>query len=105
MACVAAACGVLSPEEQLLTRYFEASRLNDTTVMARLSAVPFNPRSDGIIDSFEVERTENAGAGEFVTVAARVRSFDGAVATRQLVFTLTKRDDRWFIRDWRAGRP
>ena len=33
------ACGVLSPEEQLLTDFFEASRLYDTSVMARLSAV------------------------------------------------------------------
>ena len=42
-----AACGVLSPEEQLLTRFFEASRLHDTTAVARLSAGPFNPRISG----------------------------------------------------------
>jgi hypothetical protein len=103
VACLAVACGVLSPEAQLLTDFFEASRLYDTTVMARLSAVPFNPRTDGIVDSFDIERVERAGDGERVTVAARVRSFDGHVTPRQLVFTLTRQDGRWFIQEWRPA--
>jgi hypothetical protein len=78
----------------------------DTSVMARLSAVPLNPRTDGIIDSFEIERADRADDGsERVTVAARVRSFDGQVNSRQLVFTLTHRDGRLFIQDWRSGAP
>ena len=107
MACVAVACGVLSPEEQLLTDYFEAARLNDTTVMARLSALPFNPRSQGIVDSFHIERVEDAGPAEHVAVVtARVRSFEGVVTSRQFVFTLTRQDGRWFIQAWRAaGAP
>ena len=104
MACLAVACGVLSPEEQLLTDFFEASRLYDTSVMARLSAMPFNPRNDGIVDSFEIERIERADdGGERVTLGARVRSFDGQIASRQFVFTLTRRDGRWFIREWQLG--
>ena len=100
----AAACGVLSPEEQLLTDFFEASRLYDTSVMARLSATPLNPRAAGIIDSFEVERVDHTtDQQERVTVAARVRTFDGKVNSRRLVFTLTRRDGRWFIQEWRAG--
>ena len=95
-------CGVLSPEEQLLTDFFEASRLYDTSVMARLSAAPFNPRADGIIDSFEIERVDRANdQQERVAVAARVRTFDGHVNSRRLVFTLTRRDERWFIQEWR----
>ena len=42
---------------------------------------------------------------ERVTVAARVRTFDGQVSSRRLVFTLTRRDGRWFIQEWRARRP
>ena len=78
-------CGVLSPEEQLLTDFFEASRLFDTSVMARLSAAPLNPRTDGIIDSFEIERRGplERSDSERVTVAARVRTFDGQVSSRQ----------------------
>lgn len=93
---------MLSPEEQLLTDFFEASRVYDTAVMARLSARPFNPRTDGVVDAFEVERIDRAEQGrEQVTVAARLRRFDGQVASRRLVFTLTRQDGRWFIQDFR----
>jgi hypothetical protein len=96
------ACGVLSPEEQLLTDFFEASRAYDTAVMARLSAAPLNPRTDGIVDSFEISGVDRSGdQRERVTVAANVRAFDGRVRPRQLVFTLARRDGRWFIQEWR----
>ena len=108
MACVAAiagtACGVLSPEEQLLTDFFEASRVYDTAVLARLSAVPLNPRTDGIVDAFDisgVDRSDNQM--ERVTVSANVRAFDGRVRSRRFVFTVTHRDGRWFIQDWRGA--
>ena len=78
----------------------------DASVMARLSAAPLNPRSEGIIDSFEIERVDRADERtEYVTIAARVRSFDGQVRSRQMLFTLTRRDDRWFIQEWRAAAP
>ena len=99
LALVAAACGVLSPEEQLLTDFFEASRLHDTTVVARMSDVIFNPRVDGIVDAFDVERVEELpdGQSERVTVNARVRMLSGESASRTIEFTLTRRADRWFI--------
>ena len=108
MTCTVAAvaCGVLSPEEQLLTDFFEASRVFDTSVMARLSATPLNPRADGIVDSFEVERVDRTNdQQERVAVAARVRTFDGQVNARRLTFTLTRRNGRWFIQEWRVGTP
>ena len=106
VACVAAAagtaCGVLSPEEQLLTDFFEASRVYDTAVMARLSAVPLNPRTDGIVDAFEIRGVDRSGNQmERVTVSANVRAFDGRVRSRQFVFTVARRDGRWFIQGWR----
>jgi hypothetical protein len=99
------ACGVLSPEEQLLTDFFEASRLYDKSVMSRLSAAPMNPRTEGIVDSFDIERVDRGDDGlERVTVDARVRAFNGRVSSRQFVFTLTRQDGRWFIQDWTGGR-
>jgi hypothetical protein len=96
------ACGVLSPEEQLLTEFFEASKVYDTSVMARLSAKPLNPRTDGVIETFEIERIDRLEGGrKVVTVAARVRRFDGQRASRQLVMTLTSRGGRWQIEDFR----
>ena len=104
LACAVAACGVLSPEEQLLSDFFEAARVYDTTVMARLSAAPLNPRTDGIIDSFTVEGVDHTdAASERVTITARVRRFDGEASSRQFVFTLTRLDGRWFIKDWRPA--
>lgn len=104
MACCAAigiACGVRSPEGQLLTEFFEASRVFDVSVMSRLSAHPLNPRTDGIVDSFEIAGVDRSDSQtERVTVAARVRSFNGQVDSRQFVFTLTRRDGRWFIQEW-----
>ena len=101
MVCASAACGVLSPEEQLLTDFFEASRLNDTTAMAKLSGMPLNPRTDGIVDAFDIERIEDADNGaERVTVLARVRTFDGQVSSRRLEFVLGKPHGRWFISGW-----
>ena len=101
---MATACGVLPPEEQLLTDFFEASRVYDTAVMSRLSAVPMNPRSDGIVDSFDIARVDRAAdGGEQVTITAHVRMFDGHVTTRRLVFTLVH-TERWFIKDWRSGQ-
>lgn len=95
---------MLSPEEQLLTDFFEAARLYDTSVMARLSAKPLNPRTDGIVDAFDVERVDQAANGtERVTVNARVRRFDDQVSSRQLVFSLIRQDGRWFIQDWAAA--
>jgi len=96
------ACGVLSPEEQLLTDFFEAARVYDTAVMARLSSVPMNPRTDGIVDAFDVQAVDRSGPQtERITVSANVRMFDGSTHSRELVFTMTRRDGRWWIQEWR----
>jgi hypothetical protein len=50
-----AACGARSPEEQLLRRFFEASRLYDTAAVEELATVIFHPQADGIVQDFEVE--------------------------------------------------
>jgi len=47
------ACTV-SPEEQVLTRFFEASRTLDRTVLSRIATVTFNPRVDGSVQTFSI---------------------------------------------------
>ena len=92
------ACGVLSPEEQLLTDFFDASRAYDTTVAAKFAAVVFNPRTDGIVDSFDVEKIDRGqDASEQVTIAARVRMFDGRTTSQRYVVTITQRAGRPYI--------
>ncbi len=102
MLCVAllvAGCGVLSPEEQLLTDFFEASRLHDTTVAAKTADVIFNPALDGVVDRFEIERIEKAPDGRSgrVTIEAQVRRGDGPAVSKRMVATLRRQDDRWVI--------
>jgi hypothetical protein len=94
-----AACGVLSPEEQLLTDFFEASRLHDTTVAAKMSDVIFNPALDGIVDRFEIDQIEKApdGQSERVTIDALVRRGDGPAMSKRMVATLRRQDRRWVI--------
>ena len=93
------ACGVLSPEEQLLTDFFEASRLHDTTVVARMSDVTFNPRIDGVVDRFEITAIEQAddGQSEQVTIQAQVRGAGARAVSKMMVATLRRQNGRWFI--------
>ena len=51
--CLLSAC-TPAPEEQVLTRFFEASRTLDSTRLDRFATVVFNPRTDGSIQRFSV---------------------------------------------------
>jgi hypothetical protein len=53
-AFLAAACGSSSPEQQVLTNFFRASRFRDNTTLANLSAVSFDPRTEGSVEDFEI---------------------------------------------------
>jgi hypothetical protein len=97
VALAAAGCGVLSQEEQLLTDFFEAARLHDTTAVAKVSAVTFNPRTDGVVQDFEIQDVADDGSTRRVRVRASVRQLAGGSADRMLVFTLVRKADRWFI--------
>ena len=96
-AFLATACGVLPPEEQLLKRFFEASRLHDTTVVSALSNVTFNPVEDGVVGAFEIRDVMDAGAMRRLAVDATVRQPDGTVVERTLQVTMQRRDGRWVI--------
>src|SRR5688572_4903863 len=99
-----AGCGVLSQEEQLLTDFFEAARLHDTTVLANIASVTFNPRTQGVVQEFEVEETRASADGRSreVVILAQVRTFDGQVTPRRMGATITRRDGRWFLADLRG---
>ena len=102
LALSALGCGVLSPEEQLLTRFFEAARLHDTTVMARYATVTFNPRTEGVVQEFEVDDVERrAERLKVVTLRAQVRGPDGRTAERTLQATMREQPDGWMITEVR----
>jgi hypothetical protein len=97
LAILTFACGVLSPEEQLLRRFFEASRLHDTTAVAALSRVTFNPRTEGIVQDFEVQDVLEDGDIKRVALVADVRDWDGRVTARMLTVTMRREGGRWTI--------
>jgi len=96
------ACGVLSQEEQLLTRFFEAARLYDTTIMAKYATVTFNPRTDGVVHDVEIERVDKiAEQFKVVTFRAQVRGPDGETVERTLHAAMRNQPDGWVITDIR----
>lgn len=54
-ALLTAACSMTrAPEEQVLTNFFRAARVRDNTTLANISAVTFDPRTDGIVQNYDV---------------------------------------------------
>ena len=42
-------------EQQLLTHFFRAARVRDNTTLASMSAVSFDPRTDGTVQDFKID--------------------------------------------------
>jgi hypothetical protein len=59
------ACAV-SSEEQVLTRFFEASRALDSTRLHNLGIVIFNPRVDGSVQTFSIAQRRPDERGPLV---------------------------------------
>jgi hypothetical protein len=53
-ALLVTACGGSSPEQQLLSNFFRASRVRDNATLSNISSVQFNPRTDGSVQDFKV---------------------------------------------------
>jgi len=87
-----------SPEEQTLLRFFVAAPTLDSTVIGKYATIGFNPRTDGIVQTFTVtavgpERQDQKD----VTIDAVVLQPDGITARRTMVATFGKVDGRWLI--------
>jgi hypothetical protein len=93
-----AACVWPSPERQFLIDFFQACRLYDTVILARLSTVSCNPKTDGIVEAFELVNVERDGdAARRVTIRARVRRWEGGVSNQAMTVGLERRDRRWMV--------
>jgi hypothetical protein len=49
------ACGSTPVEQQLLTQFFRAARVRDNTTLASMSAVNFDPRTEGSVQDFKID--------------------------------------------------
>jgi hypothetical protein len=52
---VLSACGGSSGEQQVLKKYFDASRLRDNRTTANIATVSFRPSEEGSVQSFSIE--------------------------------------------------
>jgi hypothetical protein len=63
----------------------------------------FNPRTEGVVEEFDVQDVEDDGDAKRVTVRASVRQLSGSRSDRTLVFRIVRKGDRWFIAE--LGAP
>jgi hypothetical protein len=52
---VIAACSSPPIEQQVMTTFFRAARVRDNTTLASISAVNFDPRTDGSVQDFKID--------------------------------------------------
>jgi hypothetical protein len=52
---IIAACSSPPIEQQMLTTFFRAARVRDNTTLASISAVNFDPRTDGSVQDFKID--------------------------------------------------
>ena len=91
-------CGVLSPEEQLLTRFFEAARLHDTTMLAKYATITFNPVTQGVVHAFEVQNVDAIDeTSKRATIQAHLRGRDGRTSEHSMLVTMRRGDRGWMI--------
>ena len=87
-----------SAEEQTLLRFFVAARTLDSTVIQKYATIGFNPRTQGVVQSFTVQAVSPEGQDrKGVTIEAVVREPDGRMVRRTLVATFQRLDGRWII--------
>jgi hypothetical protein len=95
-ACLLAGCGVLSLEEQVLQRFFEASRLYDRVALEKVATIAFHPVVEGIVLDFDVDGVDVVDGRRVVRLDAQVRQRN-RTALERLVVTLELKDGRWLV--------
>ena len=86
----AMACGSTPIEQQLLTQFFRAARVRDNTTLASMSAVSFDPRTEGTVENFKID-----SIGEPQRRKLQVQEFTAEqdkIRTDQVEFTKKMRD-------------
>ena len=87
---------MLSLDEQLLQRFFEASRIYDRVALEKVAApgVVYNPVTEGVVDDFIVVDVSEASGRRTVRVDAIVR-VEGQTRRQRLEAVLDRGDVGW----------
>lgn len=87
---VVVACGSTPVEQQLLTQFFRAARVRDNTTLASISAVSFDPRTEGSVQDFKID---NIGAQQHRKLQVQEFTADQEkIRNDQIEFTKKMRD-------------
>jgi hypothetical protein len=89
-------------EQSILSQFFAASRLRDTTALKNIATVVFEPATQGIVTSFEITNIEphrNSGelVSETVSISAPVKLPSGRTARKDLVVTIQRGTGQWIV--------
>ena len=87
---IIAACSSPPIEQQVLTTFFRAARVRDNTTLASISAVNFDPRTDGSVQDFKID---SIGAQQHRKLALQqLTDEQDKVRADQVEFTKKMRD-------------
>ena len=87
---IIAACSSPPIEQQVLTTFFRAARVRDNTTLASISAVNFDPRTDGSVQDFKID---SVGAQQHRKLELQQLSEEqDKVRAEQVEFTKKMRD-------------
>ena len=89
-------------EQSILSQFFAASRLRDTTALRNMATVVFEPRTQGIITSFEItnvvsHRKDGELVSKDVSISAPVKLPSGQMAQKDLVITMRRGAGQWVV--------
>jgi hypothetical protein len=78
-------------EEKVLDDFFRASRMRDNTTLGNFATVSFDPRTDGVVQSFKVlsvsdERTRPLPLKKYAQDLADAKAKDEALAAQKLAY-------------------
>jgi hypothetical protein len=103
---LAAGCGWVPADEQALTKFFEESRVYDTTRVADVARVVFDPRVEGVVERYTViarhdEPIDAKRIRRQSTLATRVRTNEREYDRTLLVTMERDAAGRWMILGYR----
>lgn len=79
------------PEQKVLDDFFRASRMRDNTTLGNFATVEFDPRTEGIVQSFEVvsvgeERAQPLPLKQYAATLAEAKAADEAFSKQKLAY-------------------
>jgi hypothetical protein len=88
---IVASCSGISTEKKLLEDFFRASRLRDNVTLGSFATATFDPRTDGIVQSFEVvtvgeEKVTPLLLKQYVKAVEDAKAADAAFSTEKRAY-------------------